>query len=252
VYDAFPPALAVSTTASAHVLYWTTPATDPAQGLQLLWWTSPLTPEVVATGGNDVNLPQVIGIATSAPDAANPAGKPHVVFTQTLASGGTEVVYATRTGPSQWTTVSIVQDSSIGDNPCAESSPTSAAPTCSYDYTIHQPIGIAASQSGDARVFFAARHFQGTLTAQCVPATSAPECMWNQEGFGPETDTLSVAWITGSSVSTTDLATTHEPSAATIAVDAAGAMHIALYDAVTVPGTTTFSTRYLRIGLAGQ
>jgi hypothetical protein len=207
----------------------------------------------VATGGS-VDVSQIIGIATTAPDAENPSGKPHVVFMHTLPSGGSEVVYATRTGPSQWTPVSIVQDSPAvtNKNPCDASTATATGQTCNYDYVNHQPIGIAASQSGDVRIFYGVRHYTGTVVAQCYPSQSGLVCNWNSNGTGTQTDTLGVAWVAGGVVSTTDLAATNQPSAATVAIDTTGVMHLALYDALTMANTTTFSTRYLRVGRAGQ
>jgi hypothetical protein len=250
VSDAFTPVIAVSATASAHVAYWARATGNSPPGIELLWWTSPLAPEVVATGGS-VQLSLILGMATSAPDAANPEGKPHLVFQIVQENGDSEVVYATRAGPSQWTATTIVADTpATVQNPCGATSPAVGA-TCSYDYTNHQPLAIAASQSGDVRVFFAARHFAGTMTAVCTSGNGPPECSWNQQGPGDETDTISVAWIAGGSVHTAPLTTTNQPSAGTVAVDTEGAMHLALYDAVTNAGTTQFSTRYLRIGLAG-
>jgi hypothetical protein len=251
MFDAFAPVISVSATSTAHVAYWARPTGNSPQEIELLWWISPSAPEVVATGGS-TQLSDVIGLVTTAPDAANPDGKPHLVFEVADGSGDSQLVYATRTGPSRWTTTTIVQDTPFTlANPCG-STTASAGMTCSYDYTNHQPVGITASQSGDVRVFFAARHFAGTLTAQCESGTNPSVCSWSPENPAAETDTISVAWVSGGSVQTVPLTTTNQPSAATVAVDATGVMHLALYDALTSGYTTLVSTRYLRIGRAGQ
>jgi hypothetical protein len=256
VFDALPPVIAVSATSTAQVASWTRPTSNPPQGMELRWWTSPSAPEVVATGGSggSMGVSEIIGIVTTAADVANPDGKPHLVFEVAQGSGDSQLVYATRTGPSQWTTTTIVQDTTLA-NPC-NSTIASAGMTCSYDYTNHQPVGITASQSGDVRVFFAARHFAGTLTVQCESGPN-PACSWSPQSPAAETDTISVAWVSGGSVQTVPLTTTNQPSAATVAVDATGVMHLALYEAVTNGDTTNgyttvFSTRYLRIGSTGQ
>jgi hypothetical protein len=238
------------------VAYWARPADRGANDLELLWWVSPAAPEVVGTGADPAAL-QSIGLATTAPDAQNPAGKPHVVFQAVLANGNSAVVYATRTGPSEWTPTTIVQDSpSTAQSPCLATTPAAAGDTCGYDYTTHQPVAITASEGGDVRIFFAARHFAGTLVAQCVSGVDGPVCNWSPPSPGAETDAVSVAWLTASTVQTAPLAMTNQPSAATVAIDSTGVMHLALYDAVTsltnTGSTTVFSTRYLRVGPAGQ
>jgi hypothetical protein len=250
--------ITVSTTSVAHVAYWGESPDSGVNGEDLYWWTPPRAPEVVSAGTSSPNE-ENIGLVTSAPDATNPDGKPHVVFEATLAGGDMAVVYATRTGPSAWTSTSIVEDTpSTSQNNCDPLTPTSPTDTCSYDYTTHQPVGIAASQGGDVRIFFATRHFAGTVGAECGSPGNPVACSsWNPPSAGSETDTVSVAWLTtAGTVQTTPIATTHQPSVATLAIDATGVMHLALYDAVTSStgnvSTTDFSTRYLRIGSAGQ
>jgi hypothetical protein len=238
------PVLSVSTTAASHLAYWGWLGSAPQQGLYLSWWSPPSAPELIAMAGGTSD--EQIGIATSAPDAGNPAGKPHVVFGLPSAGGNNQVVYTTRTGPSQWTTVTIVQGT---PNQCLATVPTAPGQTCSYDYTADQPIGIAVSQSGDARVFYGSSHFTGTETAVCGSG-NPPPCGWSGSGPAMETDTLHVAWVAGGVVQTTALTSTHNPSVATIAIDTTGTMHLAFYEAVAYPGGATTSTRYLRVGLA--
>jgi hypothetical protein len=242
------PVLTVSSTAAAHLAYWEWMGSpSQVQSHALFWWSPPDNPELV-----DATLPvagayfeiERLALATSAPDAGNPAGKPHLVYARSLDGSSTELVYATRVHPGEWALVSFVQaPSPASQNPCSGTSPTAPGQTCSYDLTVQQPVAIAASQDGEARMFYDAARFTGAMTAQCSSSTS---CVW-ANGASTRTDTLEMAWSAGGSVQTATLVQTGQPSVATVAIDTAGAMHLALFEA---KGTspTLFSTRYLRIG----
>jgi hypothetical protein len=212
----FDPVVATSRTGSAHVAYWT----STGAGLKnddLVWWTSPSSPEVILRNAEgESNL----AIAVSAPDAQNPAGKPHIVYTTGRQAGTGELTYVTRIGPSQWTTTELASS------------------------TTNTVLGIAASDGGDIVVLFATQRF--------VPTSGV-----DAGGYlGNETGTVMATSITSNGIQTVPLVTTSNPSAATVAIDARGVLHVAFFEAFNASSsdaaTTTFTTRYLRIGSAGQ
>jgi hypothetical protein len=245
---AYEPVLSVSSTASAHLAYWRWMMSSPQDKTNgLFWWSPPRPPELVATGllpSTESQLRQ-LGLATSAPDADNPAGKPHVVFGRSPDGENSEIGYATRTGPGQWTLVSIVQaPPPTSYDQCVATTPTAPGQTCSYDFTDYEPFGLAASENGEVRIFYDAARFTGTMTAMC--SSGPASCHWG--GGGLRQDKVYMAWVAGGSVQTTALFSTNLPSVATVAVDSAGAMHLAFFEGKTVAQSTTYSTRYVRIG----
>jgi hypothetical protein len=232
----FPPTLAVSATNASHVAYWQWLSSGTSSA-GFSWWSPPGAPEIVAM--TTLNPSQeTTSIATSAADAANPAGTPHILFGLPRADFTNAVTYATRTGPSQWSTVTIAADGPPA-NPC----PTPGG-SCTVTAAVDLPIGIVATASGDVRMFYSTENVTYTCSAgSCSPSESSP----GAEAAG---STLRIAWLEKGVPESLPLATVNNPSVATLAIDTAGNIHLAVFE-VTISATTmSFATRYLQIGVA--
>jgi hypothetical protein len=235
--------LAVSSTGAAQFSYWTSTGST---GWRLMWAKAPTTTEQVALLGSNGLSIATHAIAVTPPDAGNPDGRPHILFSR-LVAGSTqlaEIAYATRNGPGTWTTISIEQPPP--NSTMCSGQPPGPGATCTYDYYQLQPLAAVASRGGDVRLFYEKVHHQGTMVAQCMMFPFMM-CTWV-----PQSDTstgqIIVAWVdAGATVGKAVAIDKTMAVGATAVVDTIGHIHLAEYDAYPPsPGGT--SVRVVELG----
>lgn len=233
--------LALSPEGTPHLAYW---SSSQGNGWQLYWVAPPGAPEVAAPLGSSglgtEHQRQAIAVPPS--DSQNPEGRPHLFFARPATGGQRqELVYATRQGAGAWNVLPVDEESAQATHCTGE---PMEGDTCDYDYEQISPIGVVASQGGDVRLVYAKLHRQGTMVGVCDQGL--PFCFW-QTMMDNSDGQIFVAWMEGSQqagkapVGSGILSTN-----GTVALDALGRIHVALYDVP--PGAGGSMVRYLQIG----
>ena len=177
------------------------------------------------------------------------------------------IVYATRTQAGTWQIHEIapVFPSTFTNCPAPDSPPQDCtienAYECPQPYISgeecdelivqNRPIGITSSSSGSIRFVYDTHRTYRKLQAECVPlgGPGGEQCTWANELWKVEYDDLYVGWPTGSGVDISYVGVVAgggiNPSAATIASDALGQIHIGFYEPSQTGGTVV---KYALIG----
>lgn len=235
-----------------HLAWW---QADSAAGDWRLRWSPGAgnIETVAALGSSGLEIEsQRHALAVGPADAANPAGRPHLLFARRRQSdaGVTALFYATRSGPDTWTTT-LVDDSDVAGGSYCNHDPIQSGETCDVRTDALRPIGAVVGPAGDARLLYVEQHLDYTLSATCQPTPRGEHCEW-RTSEDRSTAALYVAWSDGTgAVARAAVADVFLASTGTVALDEVGTMHVALY------GNTLDANgqlvRYLRIGpsLAG-
>ena len=95
-------------------------------------------------------------------------------------------------------------------------------------------MGIASSATGSVRFFYVTHRTYGMVKAQCTGGGNGGECTWADTVWKVEYHDLKVGWPTGASIETAEVGGVpgygFNPSAATLAVDSLGQVHVGLYE----------------------
>jgi hypothetical protein len=138
--------------------------------------------------------------------------------------GAYELVYVTRTADG-WANqrVALGDADGAGFELCGPP-PAMAGQTCMYEYRTYRPVAAAVSGGGDVELFYA----EYDVTIRAI-SSCASSCEWNDNGSSTRGD-LYVASPKADGLSTASVLTDVVPGGTTAALDAAGHIHLAIYD----------------------
>lgn len=225
--------LAVTAEAAPRLATWTT--LDATWKLQYV--APPAAAEVVTPLGSNVLERPHSSLALVGAEAT-----PWVLLARKQADQiHHEVVLAHRTGPNTWVSETLAAEDPI-EQTCA-TPPAQPGEQCDYDYTRVYPLTLLASATELRALYLSVRH-QGTRVAECVQVPF-PMCWWTPLG-DQSTSELRVAWPGSQAGEHAVAALDVFTDRATVRLDTAGNMRLALYDAA--PGTGDPVVRYLMIG----
>ena len=235
--------IATSPNGAPHLFYW-----KMLYGaFDLTWWSPPSPPESVQLiGGALSEAGARHAVAVTPADADNPQGRPHVLFARPLAGDPSRVdlVYATRDAGT-WSLSTVDAETPFGPG-CPM--PSGAGESCSFQYDVIYPVAIWASRGGDVRFLYTKHSINTTMTSFCDPSLPPPDaCMWTVSG-DTSSGKLFIGWP-GSPPGSAPLLDHVMAEGGTATLDAAGNVHVALYDLAPYDvGTSLRKVRYLAFG----
>jgi hypothetical protein len=216
------------------VAYWQ-PAESDHRDRTLLWRQPSSAAESVTSAQSTFIVDDTVRVAFS----GTGEGQPHLFATRTFPGFadqfGTELIYATRSGPgaaarsasppsaeseSAWTVQVVAQGSADEFNPWRCEAPPGPGSVCSFSYEYVRALGLVTSSNGDVRLFYVRQHVEGRVVGGC----SLGSCVGRYEAASD--GTLYVAWPANGSLSQV-VVLEHLPyDQGTTVVDSRGRIHL--------------------------
>jgi len=184
-------------------------------------------------------LTQVVRLAVT---EVNGIEEPHLFFNRVVGSveDGDQIVHATRRG-GVWSLDTLVAGSA---GSLCWSPATAGDQHCTVDYIEHWPLAAIAGSEGQVRFLFTTLHRMGERVVTCSQGAVPPVCGWKDVSRQFEGH-LEIAWVDGDDIGHATVATSFTASAATMAVDSIGQIHIAAYDKTGYEDSSGSAVRYL-------